>query len=97
MSVLVIVEIQAKPENVSDVKALLAGLLPGTRAYDGCQRIDAYSNTEDSGNMVFVDRWDSRAHFEKYLAWRTETGSIDRFGDMLSGPPSIRYFEKADI
>ncbi len=97
MSVLVILEIQAKPENVSDMKSLLAEALPDTRAYDGCQGIDIYSNTEDSGNMVFIEYWDSRAHHEKYIAWRTETGDMDKFGAMLTGPPSIRYFEKVDV
>jgi quinol monooxygenase YgiN len=46
--------------------------------------------------MVIVERWDSRRHHEKYLAWRTETGVMDKLGGMLAGPPSMRYFERAD-
>ena len=94
MSVLVMLEIQVKPEHVSNMKSFLAEVLPDTRAYDGCQGIDVYSNTEDSGNMVAIEHWDSRAHYEKYLAWRTETGVLDKMGAMLAGPPSIRYFER---
>ncbi len=96
MSVLVLLEAQVKSEAVDDMKSFLAEILPDTRAYDGCQGIDAHFNIEDTGNMVLVEHWDSRAHYEKYLAWRTETGVLDKLGAMLTGPPSIRYFEKID-
>jgi quinol monooxygenase YgiN len=45
---------------------------------------------------VFYERWDSRQHYEKYLAWRTETGVADQLVAMLAAPPSIRYFERVD-
>ncbi len=96
MSVLVLLEAQVKAEDISDMKSYMAEILPDTRAYDGCQGIDVYFNTEDTGSMVVVDHWDSRAHHEKYLAWRTETGVMDKIGAMLAGPPSIRYFERID-
>ena len=96
MSVLVLLEAKVKSGNVSNVKSYLAEILPDTRAYDGCQGIDVYFNTEDTGSMVGVEHWDSRAHYEKYMAWRTETGVMDKIGAMLTGPPSIRYFERID-
>jgi len=96
MSVLVLVEAQVKFEDVSDMKSYLAEILPDTRAYDGFQGIDIYFDTEDTGNMVMVEHWDSRAHYEKYLAWRTKTGVTDKIGAMLAGPPSIRYLERID-
>ena len=97
MSVLVLLEAQVKPEDISDMKSYMAEILPDTRAYDGCQRIDVYFNTEDTSSMVGVEHWDSRAHHEKYMAWRTETGVMDKIGAMLAGPPSIRYFERIDL
>lgn len=97
MSVLVLVEAQVKPEDISDMKSYMAEILPDTRAYDGCQRIDLYFNTEDTGGMVLVEHWDSRAHYEKYRAWRDGTGFLDRIGAMLAGPPKLRYFERIDV
>ena len=97
MSVLALFELQVKPEDISDMKSYIAEILPDSRAYDGCQRIDVYFNTEDTGNMVVFEHWDSRAHHEKYTAWRTETGFRDRIDAMLAGPPSIRYFERIDV
>jgi len=46
--------------------------------------------------FVFVERWDSTAQYERYLAWRTETGVLDQLVSMLDGEPSIRYFEAVD-
>jgi quinol monooxygenase YgiN len=96
MSVLVLFELQVKPENISDIKLYMAEILPDTRAYDGCQKIDVYLDTEDTGIMAVVEHWESRAHHEKYRAWRDGTGFLDRIGTMLAGPPNLRYFERID-
>ncbi len=97
MSVMVLIEAQVKPEEISTAKSFMAEILPDTRAYDGCQGIDVYSNTEDTSSWVLVEHWDSRAHYEKYHAWRTETGVIAKIGEMFAGPPNTRYFEKIDM
>ena len=94
MSVLVLVEGPVSPENIADMKAYMAEILPDTRAYDGCNGVDAYFNMDDPCNMILVEYWDTRTHHEEYVGWRTETGVMDKIGTMLSGPPSIRYFEK---
>ena len=96
MSTVVLLEIQVNPEAVDEMKAFLKRILPDTRAYDGCQGLDLYGNIDDTGNLVVYERWASRQHYEKYLAWRGETGVADQLGAMLAGPPSIRYFERVD-
>jgi quinol monooxygenase YgiN len=96
MSIVVLLEIQVKPEAVDEMKAFLKRVLPDTRAYDGCQGVDLYGNLDDAGNLVVYERWDSRQHYETYLAWRGETGVADQLGAMLAAPPSIRYFERVD-
>lgn len=97
MSVVVLLEAPVKPEEVSRMKAFLAEVLPSTREYDGCEAMDVYFNTDVANNMVVIEHWESRQKHEKYLGWRTETGVMDRIGGMLAGPPSIRYFERADV
>ncbi len=96
MSTLVLLEGQVQPDNIADMKSFLAQIFPDTRSYDGCQGIDVHFNMDDPGNMIMVEQWESRSHYEKYLQWRTETGVIDKLVSLLSGPPSIRYFAKAD-
>jgi quinol monooxygenase YgiN len=96
MSVMVILEAPVKSDEVSNMKSYLAKILPESRAYEGCQALDVYFNSEDEGKMVLVEHWDSRQRHEKYLGWRTETGVMAKLGGMLAGPPSIRYFSRAD-
>ena len=96
MSVLVLLEAPVKTEEVSNMKSYMAEILPETRKYDGCKGVDVYFNTEDKDKLVLVEHWESRPHHEKYVGWRTETGVMAKLGGMLAGPPSIRYFERAD-
>lgn len=97
MSVLVLLEAPVKAEEIANMKSYLAEVIPETRECDGCQSMDLYFNTEDDGDLVLVENWDSRANHEKYLGWRTETGVMGKIGAMLAGPPSIRYFERVDV
>ncbi len=97
MSVIVLLEIHVKPEAVNEVKAMLKKILPDTRAYAGCQGIDIYGNMDDPSTLVFYERWASRDHYQKYLAWRTETGAVDQLSAKLTAPPSIRYFDRVDV
>ena len=96
MGCVVLLEIQGKPECVDDIKKYFKENLPDTRAYDGCQGVDVYDNMDKGGNIVLYERWDSRPQYEKYLAWRMDSGTMDAFGAMLEGEPSIRFFESVD-
>jgi quinol monooxygenase YgiN len=96
MSVKVILEVAAKPGSEAALKKLFADALGDTRKYDGCVRIDVLENQDKAGNLILVEEWATRPHYEKYLAWRTETGLVDKLGGFLAGPPSIRYFEQLD-
>ena len=96
MGVLVLLEVKVKPEEISNMKSYMAEIIPDTRTYKGCQRIDVYFDTGDTASMVAVEYWDSLAHYEKYHAWRKETGVLDKIGTMLSKPPTVRYFERID-
>ena len=62
MSTVVLLEIQVKPEAIDEMKAFLKRILPDTRTYDGCLGVDIYGNLDDTGNLVFYQRWDSRQH-----------------------------------
>ena len=55
MSVMVLVETRIKSKEISNMKSYLDEILPDTRAYDGCQSLDVYFNTEDTGNMVWLN------------------------------------------
>ena len=96
MACTVLLEIQVKPDQVDTIKQVFKDILGDTRAYDGCQGVEVTQNNDDPTNIVLVEKWDTRAHYEKYFAWRQETGAIDALGDMLAAPPSLRYFDPVD-
>ncbi len=96
MATLVLLEAKAKSADaVEELKRLLKERLPETRAYDGCQGITCHLG-DDGLTFVFVEYWDTTRHYEKYLAWRTETGVLKQLTDRIEGEPAIRYFEAVD-
>ena len=97
MAVLVLVEVNVKPESMNDMQTHFKETLPDTRAFDGCQGLALHSNSDDPNNLVVVSNWDSRDHHGRYLAWRTERGDFDQLGSILVGEPSIRYFDIVDV
>ena len=42
-------------------------------------------------------RWQSRKHYDTYLAWREETGVVKQFADSTEGGLSIRFFDVIDV
>ena len=98
MSVLVLLEGNLKSEDeFASFAKMSRDLLPATRAYEGCEGLTSHRNEDDPLNIVLVDRWETRAHYEKYLAWRDETGVLAKFGELLSGPPNIRFYSTVGI
>jgi len=93
MSVTVLLEVQSKLEKLAELKSTFKNTLPDTRAYEGCQGVEVIENQDDSCNLILIQRWDSRQHYEKYLGWRTKTGAVKALGAMLAQPPSVRYFD----
>ena len=72
---------------------ICTGAFKVTRAFDGCQNINLTFNVENKHNYVLTEVWDSKEHYEKYLAFRTEDGTIAAVTDMCSEGPTIRIFD----
>jgi quinol monooxygenase YgiN len=71
--------------------------LHNTRGFDGCNSITVQRNQDDSNNIVIVEDWDSRQHYETYLAWRQDRGDMDKMGAWVAGAPTIRYFQNLGV
>ncbi len=97
MAVMVLVEAQAKPDRLAELQELMRDGLGDTRGYDGCTRLTTYINQDDDCNMVLVEAWESREQYEKYLAWRQETGFLDKLTEMLASEPSIRFYDESNL
>ncbi len=97
MTVNVLLELKIKPESVEDAKKLFEEILPDTRSYEGCEKITLCANDDEPENIMVFEYWQTRPHYEKYLAWRTETGVVDKIVAMSAEPPSIKYFNDTGI
>ena len=92
MATLVLLEVRARDDSVEELMEFFKVNLPDTRSFDGCQDITGYLN-EDGQTIVMVEHWDSKDHYQKYIAWREETGVLAAIGEMVEGAPVIRFFE----
>ena len=96
MTVRVILEATAKPGTGNDLVAFFRSILPQTRAFEGCRSVETLQNSDDADNVVLVEVWDTREHFERYLAWRQEGSTGEQLGQAVAKPPSIRHFDVTD-
>ena len=97
MTVTVIASLQVKPDHLEQLEKEMRENFSDTRAFDGCEGLDVYRDQDNPTSIVLHQQWESKNHYEKYLAWRTESGFFGRFAENLSEPPSIRYYDNIDV
>jgi quinol monooxygenase YgiN len=96
VSVLVLIEGQVRPESIEELRAFMEEALPEARMYEGCLSVEVYANQIDRSNWVWVERWVSRQHYERYMARRAEVGAVDQVAAMFRAPLSIRFFDEVE-
>ena len=95
MSVTILVELKIKTEAADLYAVRLRSAFPETRAYEGCQQIVAYRDSEQPERFVIVERWLSRAHYDRYIQWRRSTGTFDKLAAISDAPMSVRFLDVA--
>ncbi|MDC0186510.1 antibiotic biosynthesis monooxygenase [Gammaproteobacteria bacterium] len=93
MTVSVLLEGVLKEGQVEKFTELCKKAYKVTRAYDGCQGINLTLNVENNNNFVMTETWESKEHYEKYLAFRNEDGTVELIGSVCDEGPSIRIFD----
>ena len=91
MGCVVIFEFRTKTGQAADMRRWLRDNLGDTRAFDGFQTLVATTNQDDPEQVAVIEQWDSRQHYERYIAWRTERGDIATVVGMIDGEPTIRF------
>ena len=92
--VTVVVEIRAKKDTGNSLVSIFKKVLPLTRESDGIISIDLVQNQDDPDALIFIERWETRDHYEKYLAERTEAGALETLAELIEGELNIRYFDQ---
>ena len=96
MSIVVIVNFSVKTESLEEVTKYLKEILPDTRSFEGCEGVELYQNTEFSNKLTIRAKWISEDAQKKYIAWRMETGAMNKLISMLSEPPNMQYYSIID-
>ena len=92
--IFVILQLKIKKGLESECIEELNILLKDTRAYEGCKALYFVQNQNDLSNLEFIEKWDSKEHYEKYLQWRVESGVMGAFSSKyLDEEPVWRYFD----
>ena len=92
MTVSVLFEGTLKADKQLEFTELCREAYKVTRAYNGCQSINLTYNTENEYNWVLTETWDSKEHYEKYVAFRVEDGTVDAISALCEKSPTIRIY-----
>ena len=93
MTTIVILDIPATPETRDEIYRTLTGVLDETRQFDGNEGMELLVNQDDNANILLYERWQSREHYERYLAYRQESGFSAKFRALIPGTVSVRKFD----
>lgn len=73
----------AAPGKRDELVDTLVGILPDTRAFDGCNTIAFTESADSPGSLLLIEDWDSMEQYEAYKAWRRESGTSVLGGDLV--------------
>ena len=76
MSVRVVAEFPAAPGKLEELIASLKAALTDKRAFVECEDIESLLDA-DRETIVLVEHWRSFEDYDRYIAWRVETGMLD--------------------
>ena len=92
MSIMVSVEFSLQEGKQKEFLDVLGNVLPDTRAYDGCIKVETYA--EDNGSsIILIEEWETKKHQQACFHWRVDTGMVHTIGSFVSSPPEIKYCE----
>ena len=60
MAVTVTIALPVKSERLDEFKTIMKDAFPETRAFDGCQSVEVYEDQDTPGNLLLIERWDSK-------------------------------------
>ncbi|MGY8998508.1 MAG: putative quinol monooxygenase [Rhodospirillales bacterium] len=80
-----------------ELLSLLSEMIPETRKKEGAISIDMCTDQDNPDRIVLIERWNSRANHEAYVAYRKERGDIDTITTMLIAPPKFIWLDLVDV
>jgi quinol monooxygenase YgiN len=92
MSLTALLDLQLKPDSVTDGYRVIHETLADTRAFAGCVSVDVLVDTADPAHVMVIEVWESAAADAAYREWRAGPG-VSGLGSVLAGKPTLTKYE----
>lgn len=96
MTCVMIVKMKARAGERDDVVRFFREMFKETRVFPGCEAVELYTVEGSPDDVVIIDRWTDRSDFDRYFAWRAETGHIEQLTHMLAQPIELMQLHQTD-
>lgn len=93
-TIIVTLELALKPEVVEGFCQQVPETLEETKVFPGFVGISIRCNAEEPNRVIFIEEWETRAAYEAYVAFRTESGMLDQMEAMLTEPPKTAFWDR---
>lgn len=97
MACQIMMNFELKASELATFIGLLKNHLPDARTFDGCLAAQVIEDQDNKSNIVILESWDTRTQFEKYIAWRTQTGVLAQLVACCATDPTMRVFDGVDV
>lgn len=85
----IVVTLRLTPSDPKAFMSFLAEILPDTRKAKGCRFSKTYVGKDGPGEVLLLQEWDSPEDQQAYMAWRQETGVLEKFLGHLAKPAEV--------
>jgi quinol monooxygenase YgiN len=88
---------KGKPERREDIIALARSLFDPSRAEPGNISYNFYEDKGSDNSFLFFEEWKSQEAIDFHFQTPYFKGFMEKFPDMIVGPPQIKIYEIKDI
>ncbi len=74
MSTLAIAEFWIHPEKLDEFLGVMKAVLPDTRSFEGCEGLETFTNQDEPGHVILVEKWTDRSAHENYFRGVSRAG-----------------------
>lgn len=90
----VVARITARPDTVTELRALLLTLLEPTRRESGCLRYILLHHSTDSTDFTFIEEWADAAALDAHLAAPQVHAALAQAPPLRAAAPDIRRYSR---
>lgn len=92
LSLIVTSELSIQSGKIEEFLSIVTAGLEESRSFSGNQGFDIYVEKAAPDKVLFIERWESEEHFQKYFQWRFERGDFQSLETYFSAPPIMRQY-----